>query len=82
MTPLTGREQWRFEAEGGIYASPIVVGGTVYFATQKGKVYAVDGKSGEKLWQLTLESGVNEPMAFAGGVLYLRTTDGALVAIE
>ena len=43
VDPLTGREQWRFEAEGGIYASPIVVGGAVYFATQKGKVYAVDG---------------------------------------
>ena len=82
VNPVSGEEQWRFEAAGGIYASPLVVGDTVYIATQKGSVYAVDGQSGGELWQLTLDAGVNEPMAFADGVLYLRTSDGAVVAIE
>lgn len=82
VNPATGSEQWRFEAEGGIYASPIVGGKTVYIATQKGYVYAVDGESGREIWNLQLNAGVNEPMAFADGVLYLRTADGAVVAIE
>ena len=82
LAPLSGKEQWRFQAEGGIYASPVIVSGTVLAATQDGHVYAVDGATGEEIWSLDIGAGVNEPLAYAAGVLYVRTSDGVLHAIE
>lgn len=82
INPLSGKEQWRFQAQGGIYASPVIVGSAVLFATQEGYVYSLNRESGEVMWRLQLDSPVNEPLAFAGGVLYARTADGQLHAIE
>jgi len=42
----TGEAVWRFETGGAISGAPAVVGQTVYFASEDGHVYAVDGPGG------------------------------------
>ncbi|HUS81264.1 MAG TPA: PQQ-binding-like beta-propeller repeat protein [Armatimonadota bacterium] len=44
------RAEWKAEC-GGIFGSPVVYEGAVYFASRDGYLYAVDDGTGERLWR-------------------------------
>jgi polyvinyl alcohol dehydrogenase (cytochrome) len=70
----------------GVTGTPVVVGGTVYFGTSAGVVYAVDLATGRVLWRTFVASGeivgspaVTDGAVFVGigGALYkLSASDG------
>jgi outer membrane protein assembly factor BamB len=47
----TGKELWRFHADGPIRFAPVAWEGRVYFAGDDGYLYCVDGTSGKLVWK-------------------------------
>ncbi len=89
----TGALRWRFETEGStldsrdwgfdrrsIQSSPAVVGGTVYFGSRDGHVYAVDARTGSERWRFDQKVSwcITSP-AVRDGVVYAGTSDGHFV---
>jgi outer membrane protein assembly factor BamB len=46
LNAKTGKEVFKIKANGYVYSSPAIAGGTVYFGDFTGKLYAVDCKTG------------------------------------
>ena len=82
IDPITGQEQWRFEAVDAIAASPVVIGDLLVFGDKSGWVYGLDHTDGRELWRLNLPAAVRTDPVYAGGRLLIRTADGWLHAIE
>jgi len=76
----TGDVAWRFQCKDAISTRPLVSGeGTLYVASDDGKLYAVDGVTGEKKWakkwNLMLHSASNwlaDATKYAGGIESVR----------
>ena len=93
LNASTGALVWSRMANGGLEASPIVIGNAVYFADTGGYVWALDGATGAVLWSyfvndnaettainLAADSG-NIYVAGSGGMIYeLNASTGSLVA--
>ena len=47
----SGQPRWRFFTEGPVRLSPTVHGGKVYFSSDDGAVYCLDGATGGLLWR-------------------------------
>ena len=75
-------------------ATPIAVGGTLYFTGTHAEVYAVDGKTGKQLWKydpqvwkvnpymLTQNFAANRGAAYADGQVFAASLDGRLFALD
>jgi quinohemoprotein ethanol dehydrogenase len=82
------------DGEVTLEATPLAVGGTLYFTGSSGKVYAVDGPTGKIAWtwdpeiwkvsplKLGFNFGANRGVAFDGGRIFAGTLDGRLVALD
>lgn len=46
----TGREAWRYDTQVWTFSSPLLVGGTLWTATMKGTLHALDAASGKARW--------------------------------
>jgi quinohemoprotein ethanol dehydrogenase len=79
--------------ESGLEATPLEVGGTLYFTGSYSAVYAVDAASGRLLWRYDPEIWrhpnkthlifpVNRGCAFADGRIFVATLDGRLIALD
>lgn len=80
--------------ESSLEATPLEVGGVVYFPGTYGKVYAVDASTGVILWthdpevwkynpaKMRVNFAVNRGVAFAGGRIFAATFDGRLLALD
>jgi len=47
----TGETQWRYFTEGPVRLAPAVQGGRVFFSSDDGYIYCLDGKSGQLIWK-------------------------------
>ena len=47
----TGRERWRFYADGPMRLAPVAHEGKVYAVSDDGFLYCIDGESGAELWR-------------------------------
>jgi quinohemoprotein ethanol dehydrogenase len=75
-------------------ATPLAVGGVLYFTGGYAKVYAVDAQTGHRLWTYDPETwkfnpaklrytlAVNRGLAYENGRLFLGTIDGRLIALD
>jgi quinohemoprotein ethanol dehydrogenase len=75
-------------------ATPIAVGGTIYFSGAHSAVYAVDGASGRLLWKydpeiwkvnpqkLWLNFAASRGVSYANGKVFVAVFDGRLVALD
>jgi outer membrane protein assembly factor BamB len=77
-----GQVAWTFAAGGAIQSSPAVSGGTVYFGSRDGKIYAVDAATGTQKWAYQTGSWVESSPAVVGGVVYCGSNDGHLYALD
>jgi acido-empty-quinoprotein group A len=74
-------------ATGTIKATPLQIGGVLYFTTPN-HVYAVDARTGRELWHYTFarsRGGIqigNRGVAALGNTVYFVTTDCNLVALD
>jgi quinohemoprotein ethanol dehydrogenase len=87
---------WSFEmpGEASLEATPVAVGGTLYFTGSSATVYAVDGATGKLLWKfdpqtwkfnpLKLHFGfaANRGVAYADGRIFSAAEDGRLFALD
>jgi outer membrane protein assembly factor BamB len=53
----TGRQNWRFFCDGPVRFAPIAWQGRVYFVSDDGCLYCLDGKNGHLLWKISLAPG-------------------------
>src|SRR5262245_46805227 len=75
-------------------ATPLAVGGTLYFTGSYSAVYAVDGASGKLLWRFDPEIwnhepermhiifGANRGAAYGDGRVFVATLDGRLISLD
>ena len=89
----TGKERWRLETgrdipfpwgfeSGDLYtSSPTWAGGTLYFGSGDGHVYAVDPRSGRTRWRFATGGRVRASPAVANGRVYTGSADGTLYAL-
>jgi quinohemoprotein ethanol dehydrogenase len=77
----------------GHEATPLVVGGAIYFTGSWSVVFALDAKTGEELWRYDPEvpraygpkaccDVVNRGVAHAGGRIFFGSLDGRLTALD
>lgn len=73
----TGKEMWSQRLEGPVSASPVLAGGNIYFASERGTVFVVkaDPKGYTEVARNSVgDSGFATP-AICGGRIYLRSGD-------
>lgn len=63
-------------------SSPAVVGGTVYFGSGDGNVYAVDAESGSLRWKYKTGDVVHSSPAVSNGVVYAGSWDTYFYALD
>lgn len=80
--------------EVSLEATPLAIGGVLYFTGSYGKVYAVDGASGKLLWshdpqiwnhdpaKMRLSFAANRGVAYAAGRVFSASLDGRLFALD
>ena len=99
VTPATvGRLglAWSLDLPGEVTleATPLAVGGVLYFSGTYAAVYAVDGASGRLLWKydpefwrhdparMKLNFAANRGVAYAGGRVFVTSFDGRMIALD
>jgi quinohemoprotein ethanol dehydrogenase len=80
------------EGEVSLEATPLAVGGILYFSGSYSGVYAVDGVTGKLLWKYDpqvwkvnpnkMGMGVNRGVAYDNGRIFIGVIDGRLVALN
>lgn len=92
-SPLTDIEQsievkqnWSFDLGGGASISslqlvPALLGDTVFAASPKGSVFAIDTASGKKKWHTNLDSSISGAVGVGDNVVLIGTPDGVVVAL-
>ena len=76
-----GRTLWRLRA-GVIEASPLLVGGRVYFGSWDHRIYALDRRTGRLEWSFSTGGRVKGGVALAGRTVYAGSYDGYLYALN
>jgi outer membrane protein assembly factor BamB len=89
--PGTLTHAWSANLDGAVYGQPIVVGGTVFAATEHDTVYALDPTSGAVLWQrhlgtpvrlATLPCGNIDPLGITSTMAYDPATGSIFASAE
>jgi quinohemoprotein ethanol dehydrogenase len=85
---------YELPGEASLQASPVAVGGTLYFTGAYASVYAVDGVTGRLKWKFDPKTwqhnpakmgfgfGANRGVAYANGKIFSTALDGRLFAID
>ncbi len=81
LTTLT-KIKWAFHTDGRVISTPAVVGGTAYFGSTDGNVYAVETATGTKRWAFKTEARVTSSPAVEAGLVYVGSYDGNFYAID
>jgi alcohol dehydrogenase (cytochrome c) len=88
------RPVWAFQTgdyDGGLQATPIVLGGVIYLSTAHNWVFALDGATGRPLWEYrynlpaditTIYGPWNRGVAAGLGKVFLGTLDNHVVALD
>jgi len=63
-------------------SSPVVAGGTVFFGSGDGHLYALDAASGELRWKFKTGDVVHASPAYAAGTLYFGSWDSYFYAVD
>jgi eukaryotic-like serine/threonine-protein kinase len=82
--PVTiyGGLQWRFQSDGPIQTTPVVVGDLVLTGSQDGRLYALDRESAQLRWTFDAKSAIASSPAVAEGLVLFATRDRHFLAID
>ena len=74
--------KWRFQTEGPIKSSPVVVDGIAYVGSNDNHIYAVDAEKGTEVWKVETRGAVAGSAAVVGGVVFIASEDGRMFALD
>jgi outer membrane protein assembly factor BamB len=77
----TGKVRWR-RTIGPSESSPLVARGAVYVGDWRGKVYAINARTGRTLWTFSTDGKVKGGVAISGQRLYIGSYDGHVYALN
>jgi eukaryotic-like serine/threonine-protein kinase len=63
-------------------SSPVLGGGSVFFGSGDGNVYALDAQTGELQWKFQTGDVVHASPAYAGGVVFFGSWDSYFYAVD
>jgi outer membrane protein assembly factor BamB len=78
----TGKIIWKRSLPGRAESSPVVIGRTVYFGCEDGKLYALSTGKGHVRWATSLGGPVKSAPAYYGGRLYVGDYGGYMNAVD
>ena len=81
MDADTGKVRWRVRM-GPAESSPLVVGKLVYVGDWRGKVYALNTRTGRTVWSYQTGNKVKDGLAYAGGKVYFGSYDSHVYALN
>ncbi|BCV24412.1 PQQ-binding-like beta-propeller repeat protein [Gelria sp. Kuro-4] len=74
--------KWKFSTGDGVYSSPAVAAGTVYFGSRDGYLYAVNTQTGRLEWKFQTGAGIESSPVVAEGIVFCGSEDGQLYALS
>ena len=82
----TGAEEWAFDGDGWFWARPVIAGDTIYAASTRGSVYALNsggGDSGRVRWHFRqIDSEIRVAPVLTGGVLVVAAEEATIWGID
>ena len=78
----TGKMIWKRTLPGRAESSPVVIGRTVYFGCEDGKLYAISTGRGQVRWSTQLGGPIKSAPAYYGGRLYVGDYGGHMNAVD
>jgi outer membrane protein assembly factor BamB len=78
----TGKIIWKRSLPGRAESSPVVIGRTVYFGCEDGKLYAMSTGRGGVRWATSLGGPIKSAPAYYGGTLYVGDYGGYMNAVD
>ncbi len=88
LSTKSGAQLWNYSTGYSVEASPVVVGGVIYFVSHEGNFYALNAKSGAEIWNYTTGTpngdiiNVDSSPAVVDGVVYVGSDDGNVYALN
>ena len=74
--------KWTYDRQVPLIASPVVVGGEIYFISTIGVATCLDASTGERLWQERLPGNHASSPLYADGKLYFTSKEGTTTVIR
>jgi outer membrane protein assembly factor BamB len=78
----TGKTLWKRPLPSRAESSPVVVGRSVYFGCEDGRLYSLSTRNGNVRWATQLSGPVKAAPAYYGGVLYVGDYGGDMNAVR
>jgi len=75
LDPANGRERWRFDAQGRIFATATVTSDRVYFGTLDSAVFALDRATGRPVWRAKTRAGISSAPVIVGDTVAVGGRD-------
>jgi outer membrane protein assembly factor BamB len=82
LNASNGKVVWKKKLPGRAESSPVVVGNSVYFGCEDGKLYSVSTVNGNVRWATQLSGPVKAAPAYYGGHLYVGDYGGAMNSVD
>ena len=82
LNAANGRIIWKRRLPNRAESSPVVVGNSVYFGCEDGKLYSVSTVTGNVRWATQLSGPVKAAPAYDGGRLYVGDYGGSMNAVD
>jgi len=74
--------RWKFATGGPVRTSPAVAGGTAFFGSNDGFLYAVELETGEQVWRYETAAELRSSPAVVDGVVFAGAKDGDVIALD
>jgi outer membrane protein assembly factor BamB len=73
---------WEFKTDAGIYSSPSIVDGRVYFGSHDKNWYCIDAMDGSLVWKYTINWYVRTTAAVVDGKVYTGADDANIYCLD
>lgn len=80
--PSAPQPLWRARLDGGIYASPVASGHSVFIVAHDQQVRALDAASGREQWIFSAGAAISATPLLVGGVVVVAAKDGRVTALD
>ena len=82
VNPASADTVLKFDLGGAILAAPVVVGDTIYAASETGTLYAINFKTGDVAWFFTDSAGIVSTPAADNGKIYVAARSGIIHGLD